>query len=213
MVRKYSTIGRGEHVFVAGGTGSGKTFLAAEYLRPYNNVIVLDTKGMFENWDDMDDKELTLVERLDDLPKVKTPKIIYRPIFQELTQESYNTFFSWVYQRRNTICMLDEAMQLSPSPSILPEWLRGCLQRGRQLNIGIWSLTQRPKTISPLLISESTHIFAFRLNLDQDREKLVEVTGCKELYIKPEKHSFWYMNMFKDAQTAKKGKLVIKRED
>ena len=213
MATKHSIIGRGEHVFIAGGTGSGKTFLASEYLRAYNNVVVLDTKGMFDNWDTMEEKELTVAERLQDLPRIKTSKIIYRPIFQELTQESYNSFFEWLYLRRNTICLIDEAMQVSPSPAVLPEWLRGCLQRGRQLKIGIWSLTQRPKSISPLLISEATHIFTFRLNLDQDREKLVEVTGCKEFYVKPEKHSFWYLNMFKDAQTAKKGKLIIKRED
>lgn len=213
MNRKYNIVKRGEHVFVAGGTGSGKTFLAAEYLRPYNNVIVLDTKGMFENWDNLADNEITFTERLTDLPKIKTPKIVYRPVFQELTQESFNKFFAWIYQRRNTICLIDEAMQVSPSPSILPEWLRGCLQRGRQLDIGIWSLTQRPKTISPLLISEATHIFTFRLNLDQDREKLVEVSGCKEFYTKPELHSFWYLNMFRDSQTVKKGKLIMKKED
>lgn len=212
MGMKYSNVvGRGEHVFVAGGTGSGKTFLAAEYLRPYNNVVVLDTKGMFGNWDDMDDKELTVVERLHELPAVKTPKIIYRPIFQELTQEFYNSFFQWVYLRRNTIVLLDEAMQVTPSPSVVPEWLRGCLQRGRQLSVGIWSLTQRPKNISPLLISEATHLFIFRLNLNQDREKLVEVTGCNEFYVKPPQHTFWYLNMFRDAQTARKGKLVVKR--
>lgn len=199
---------------MAGGTGSGKTFLAAEYLRPYNNVVVLDSKGMFDNWDNMEiGKELTIAERLTDLPKIKTPKIIYRPVFQELEQEYYNAFFQWVYLRRNTIVLVDEAMMISPSPSIIPEYLRGCLQRGRQLNVAVWSLTQRPKSISPLMISEATHLFVFRLNLNQDREKLVEVSGCTEFYTKPEKYTFWYLNMFRDAQTATKGKLVIKKED
>lgn len=195
-------------MFIAGGTGSGKTFLAAEYLRVYNHVIVLDTKAMFENWNNMESDELTIGEKLADLEKIKTSKIIYRPIFKELNQEIFDKFFQWVYNRRRTIVLIDEAMQVSVNPHVLPEWLRGCLQRGRQLDIGIWSLTQRPKAISPLLLSEATHAFIFRLNLDQDREKLVEVTGCKEFLYKPKKYNFWYLNLFKDGQVAKKGKIV-----
>ena len=37
-----------EHVFIAGRTGSGKTFLAETYLASFPNVIVLDTKGFFD---------------------------------------------------------------------------------------------------------------------------------------------------------------------
>ena len=202
-------IKRSEHVFIAGGTGSGKTFLASHYLSKYKNVIVLDTKGMFDNWDYMCDNELTVIEKLADIEKVKTSKIIYRPIFQELTEEYYNLFFSWVYRRKNTIVLIDEAMQISPNPHILPEWLRGCLQRGRQKNISIWALTQRPKSISPLFLSESTHIFTFRLNLEQDRRKVVDVTGHEEFYNKPEKHCFWYLNLVADDGKVVKGKLEI----
>ena len=32
------------HVLVAGATGTGKSFLAEEYLKGYSNVIKLDTK-------------------------------------------------------------------------------------------------------------------------------------------------------------------------
>lgn len=198
-----------EHVFIAGGTGSGKTCLASSYLANYNNVVVLDTKAMFDNWNYMTDKELTIVDTLSDIQLVKTPKIIYRPIFSELNDEYYNKFFSWIYRRRNTIVLIDEAMQISPNPQVLPEWLRGCLQRGRQKNIGIWSLTQRPKSISPLFLSESTHMFIFRLNMEQDREKVVSVAGHKEFLVKPEKYCFWYLNLVDDNGRVVKGKLQI----
>jgi len=204
-------IRRSEHVFIAGGTGSGKTFLASHYLSKYSNVIVLDTKGMFDNWDYMSDKELTIVERLTDLENVKTPKIIYRPIFQEMTQDVYNMFFSWVYRRKNTIVLIDEAMQISPNPHVIPEWLRGCLQRGRQKNVSIWALTQRPKSISPLFLSEATHIFVFRLNMEQDREKVVDVTGHSKFIEKPERHCFWYLNLTDDDGRVVKGKMEVER--
>ena len=152
MKKRFNIIKRSEHVFVAGGTGSGKTFLASEYLKGYNNVIVLDTKGMFDNWDYMSSVELSVVDRLEDVYNVSTSKIIYRPRFQELTQDFYNEFFKWVYLRKNTTILIDEAMQVSPNPHIIPEWLRGCLQRGRQRKVSIWSLTQRPLNISPLML-------------------------------------------------------------
>jgi len=204
-------IRRSEHVFIAGGTGSGKTYLASHYLANYQNVIVLDTKGMFDNWDYMSDKELTIADRLTDLEKVKTSKIIYRPIFQEMTQDVYNMFFSWVYRRKNTIVLIDEAMQISPNPHVIPEWLRGCLQRGRQKNVSIWALTQRPKSISPLFLSEATHIFVFRLNMEQDREKVVDVTGHSKFIEKPERHCFWYLNLTDDDGRVVKGKMEVER--
>ena len=43
-----------EHVFIAGRTGSGKTFLEKAYLAGFKNVIILDTKGTFY-WEQIPD--------------------------------------------------------------------------------------------------------------------------------------------------------------
>jgi len=191
------TIKTSEHVFVAGRTGSGKTFLARKYLSQYPHVVVLDTKGM-TNWPEVPEKELSLVTKLEHLGDVDTPKIIYRPGWDEMTDEYYNEFFRWVYRRKNTIVWVDEAMSVTPNPHKIPDYYKAILTRGRERNTAVWSLTQRPSGIAQIIMSEATHFFIFDLNLPQDREKIVDVTGATEIYQKPGKYKFWYYNVARE---------------
>lgn len=190
-----------EHVFIAGRTGSGKTFLARKYLNRYKNVVALDTKGTLV-WPEVPEEELTLVTRLADLGGVKTPKIIYRPDWQEIELEFYNEFFRWCYMRGNTIVWIDEAMSVCPNPMRIPDYYKAILTRGRELQVAAWSLTQRPSGIPQVIMSEATHFFVFDLNMPQDRAKLAEVTGAEELLEKPSTkygdYSFWYYNVNRD---------------
>jgi hypothetical protein len=222
MTKKAKIIPANEHVFIAGRTGSGKTFMAKKYLANYDNVVAIDTKGLL-SWPEIPDtmwrgqekeilvnngknKNLTIVTKLEALENVNTPKIIYRPEWDELNEEFYNAFFKWVYMRKNTIVWVDEAMSICPSPFKIPEYYKAILTRGRQRQTAVWSLTQRPSGIPQIIMSESTHFFVFDLNLPQDREKLVEVTGARELYAKPGKYVFWYYHVENDQ--AFKAKLV-----
>lgn len=191
------TIKTSEHVFVAGRTGSGKTFLARKYLCQYPHVVVLDTKGMTD-WPEVPRSELTLVTKLEQLGDVDTPKIIYRPGWDEMTDEYYNEFFRWVYRRKNTIVWVDEAMSVTPNPHKIPDYYKAILTRGRERNTAVWSLTQRPSGIAQIIMSEATHFFIFDLNLPQDREKIVDVTGATEIYQKPGKYKFWYYNVARE---------------
>jgi DNA helicase HerA-like ATPase len=193
-----------EHVFIAGMTGSGKTFLAEQYLNGYKNVIVLDTKGFF-NWDSATE-EIPVFTNFDSLINFKEGKAIYRPDFTELNEESYNKFLQWIYLRRNTIVVIDELMEVAPSPSRYPLYLKGILTRGRQLGIGCWCLTQRPKDIPIIAMSESTHFFIFRLNIAEDRERISKIIGYDEVQENAgelKDFVFWYFN-------AKEGKKPIK---
>lgn len=207
-----------EHVFVAGRTGSGKTFLAQKYLVGYDHVAVLDTKGMLTwpevpgtKWGKGDQshvlidggKELTIVDRITDLNFLETPKVIYRPRWEELTPEYYNEFFKWCYKRRNTVVWIDEVMSVATATSY-PEFLKAILTRGRQLHVACWALTQRPSGIPIIVMSEATHLFVFDLNMPVDREKMAFVTGDPTLLNKPGFRNFWYFN----AATSEKATLA-----
>lgn len=185
------TIKQSEHVFIAGKTGSGKTFLAKNYLAGYPNVIALDTKGTLTWKEGGDVKEF---EHLNDLMQFQEGHAIYRPSFEELNEDYYEAFFKWIYFRQNTIVWVDEVMSVCQNSQNIPTYYKAILTRGRERNTSVWSLTQRPKTIPLVIISEATHFFVFRLNIEADRQRIAEIAGSDKFLINPPKYDFWYYN-------------------
>jgi hypothetical protein len=198
-------IGTDEHVFIPGKTGSGKSFLAEVYLRGFTHVVKLDTKGeVFERrkkkqpiWSGLQEgKDFTVIERLQEIDKVKTPKIIYAPIFEEQTLEYYDSLLKWVYLRENTTIWIDELMSIA-EVSKYPPYLKACMTRGRSKDVSVWALTQRPMDIPTIVLANTTHFFVFNLNLPQDRKKMAETTGMMEFLESPGYRNFWY---YKDGE-------------
>lgn len=188
-------IKQGEHVFIAGQTGSGKSICAEIYLSGLDNVICLDTKGE-TNFSMI--KDSPIFERLEDLIQFKEGKAIYRPRWEELNSEYYDRFFEWIYRRKNTNVWVDEVMSLYENAGSILPYHKAIMTRGRTKNISCWNVTQRPKTIPLSLISEAKHFFIFDLNVEADRKRIQEVVAQNEINTIPSKiggeHSFWYYN-------------------
>lgn len=203
-----ATIRNDQHVFIAGMTGSGKTFLSKVYLAGNDKqVFALDSKGTFE-WEQIPEKLITLITHLSELPAAaqKYKYVVYRPVSEELDFEFYNAFFKFCYDLRNCTVYVDEAAQICPSPTKIPDGYKSILTRGRELNVNVWSATQRPANLPILIYSEASHWFIFKLNAVQDRKKLVEFSGYEEFNdILPE-HVFNYFNAV-TGKPPKKGKL------
>lgn len=189
-----------EHVFIGGMTGCGKSFLAECYLAGYDYVVKLDTKheaderrmkgqpiwrGLTEN------KDFTVIERLSEIDDVETKKIIYQPHFEEMTEDFYNAFLKWSFERTNTIVWIDELMSIS-SAFKYPLYLKAIATMGRSKNVSLWALTQRPTDIPSIITANATHFFCFDLALMTDRKKMAEITGHPELLQRPGKYQFWY---------------------
>lgn len=210
------TIKTSEHVFIAGQTGTGKSYLAEVYLAGYENVVKLDTKGeVFERRRDkkplwrglVEGKDFTVIEHLSEIDRVDTPKIIYAPVYSEMNQDFYNALMKWVYDRMNTILWIDELMSVG-SVSKYPEYLLALMTRGRSRDAAVWALTQRPMEIPTIVLANSTHFFIFNLQLPQDRKKMSEVTGSEVFMNKPGGHAFWY---FKDGmENPERAELVTR---
>jgi len=194
-------IGTDEHVFVAGQTGTGKSFLAEIYLAGFEHVIKLDTKGeVYERrkkkepiWRGLtENKDYTVIENLSQIEDVETKKIIYAPAFEEQESEFYDALMKYVYERENTILWIDELMSVADSPIRYPKYLRALMTRGRSKNAVVWALTQRPMDIPSIVLANTTHYFVFDMQLPQDRKKIAEATGCPEFLDKPNHRNFWY---------------------
>lgn len=209
------TIKQSEHTFIAGRTGSGKTILAYYYLSSFDFVRVLDIKGMFKPWDKFNftpQKECAIVTEFSKLAAAARRKkyIIYRPRFEELQAEFYDAFFKWCYMQKHCTVCVDEVMGVYDTAHKVLPYHKAILTRGRELDVNIFNLTQRPSNIPQLIMSESTHFYVFNLNLEIDRQKMVNITGQNELINQPGKYTFWYYNF--DMNNPKKGMLEIKKE-
>ena len=188
------------HVFIAGMTGTGKSFLCENYLAHYQNVIKLDTKNVVDErrrenknlWAGLtENRDFSVVRTLDELAYIETPKIIYAPDFSEQTPENYDILFDWIFRRENNILWIDEFTDIGTA-SYCPTNLRRLYVQGRSKNVGVWACTQRPSGIPVISLANSRHFFIFDLNMDVDRKKVAQITGQPEFLEMPGGFNFWY---------------------
>lgn len=194
-------IGMDEHVFVCGGTGSGKTILCEAYLAHVDSMVIkLDTKleclqKLKEGkpiWYSLKNEDVQIIERLEELPTVTKNRVIYAPIPEEMNSDFYNELGEWVYKKGDCILWVDEMMSVADSPQRYPFSLKKLYTRGRFINAVVWCCTQRPMDIPTTCIANSQHFFIFNTPLPQDRKKLVDSTGCQDFWKLLPKYIFQY---------------------
>lgn len=200
---KQTVIPTDKHVLVCGSTGSGKSYLAEQYLKSYNFVVKLDTKDEVSErrkhglsaWDGLvENKDFTVIRIFDDLDACDTDKIIYCPDYYDQDEELFNSFFDWIFRRENTIVWVDELMQIANSYKC-PRALSRCYTQGRSKNVGIWACSQRPSGIPVISLANSDYYFIFNLYNNNDRKRLYDMTGMQDMLELPQGHNFWYYHM------------------
>lgn len=178
--------GNAEHIFVAGKTGSGKTVLVERMLRYYPYVVVADFKGRLR-WPGYE-----RCRTLDALGAAKGTHLIYAPVWEEFRDpEATESFYEWIFRRGNCIVCTDEARMIAERGRI-PEFYHASLIQGRELGIGVWSLSQRPMGLEQAILSESDRFYIFHLSLGQDRGKFEEMVEHRLPNLPPD-HSFLYV--------------------
>lgn len=197
------TIPTDKHCFIAGATGSGKSFLVEHYTANYDYVVKLDTKDEVTErrrtgsglWADLEEnKDFTVVRDFEQLDDCGTDKIIYAPDYDEQNEDNFNRFFRWVFERENTLLWIDELMSVCTAQRC-PRELARISQQGRSKNVALWTCSQRPSSIPIILLANSTYFFVFNLNWYDDRKRMAQITGCAEMLELPKNHNFWYYKM------------------
>lgn len=194
MPPKLVTIKPSERVFLAGKTGSGKTYLTKHLTASFRRLIVIDPKGTLHDWnlEKWDRNAMRKLKRGDDIRARVTFDIV-----KEI-DEAWEAVFVELYEKGggDFVVYIDETYGVTnfgtrPSPG-----LTALYTRGREFGIGMWASTQRPLGVPLIEKSEAEHFFIFRLILRGDRQHVGEFIGeeVAERVI-PDEHGFYYKNI------------------
>lgn len=187
------TIGSDERCFITGKTGSGKTYLARHLLRTLPRLVVLDPKATLEKWRlETWQKESRRALREGDEVRVR---VLLDPTRDPT--EFWEGVLEEVYQAGNCTVYIDEVYSLAPQGTWAPPVMQAIWTRGRELGIGAFAASQRPRWVPKFILSEAEHFFAFRLLLRADREYMAEFMGEQVALEIPREHEhgFWYMHV------------------
>ena len=168
-----------ERIFICGMTGSGKTEFAKRFLPFYPRIVFHDRE--FGNSDLIQQYHFTPVHDPETLliyiQKGKK-RILYQPSQggEKEGVEDFNRVCEIVFKTRNIALVVDEVSSVVSGQNA-PYWFGEIQRLGRKYNVGCMSLTQRPMKLDQTLLSESEHMFIFKLKMDQDRVKISKVCG------------------------------------
>jgi hypothetical protein len=193
-----------------GTTGSGKSFLAQQILKPFSNVIVIDAKGDFE-YTSVYGKP-RIIDNPHDLSRVKPDNpapIYYRPKPDFWDSEVYDGVYKWIYTRKNCTVYTDEIFAVMGEAGKPPHWFNAILTRGRSLHIRSISCTQRPFRVPITTLSEAEHYFCFQLKLRDDVKRMAELMDETVMQPITVEHAFYYSNSTKPNIKARLCKIDV----
>lgn len=194
----------GQRSFFVGYSGSGKTYLATklldEVVPPRLPVVVFDPKAMFtvnagSVWEVLGDLPRRWEARSRHPKRPAHTRVIIRPEFFEnqTRNERLNAAYDRVFNAGTCLVYLDEIQALCYNSRASASLAR-LVQMGRQKRISVWGSTLRPAGVPRMFLSESDHMFVFRLRDADDRKRVSEVIGeWGEQPPGPGEHDFWYM--------------------
>ena len=197
----------GERAFFVGHTGSGKTYLATRLIDgavpPRLPVVVIDPKGMYETpqgsgrntWDILGDLPRSWERRIRREKRPSLLRVVIRPDYNvdQRMNETLNRIYERIFAAGRCLIYLDEIQALVYQTRAHPSLSR-LVQMGRQKKISVWGSTLRPAAIPRMFISESDHIFCFRLRDADDRDRMSQIIGpWGKTPPGPGEHDFFYM--------------------
>lgn len=162
----------GEHVFIAGDTGQGKTYLIARLIQLRKYVLFIRTKLQ----DDTPVPGLVRVTSATAMQELYSTRLLLEPPYKRQYFEVMRALEA-VWQMGGWTVVIDEEFYVERKLRII-EPIEMLATQGRSHKITVVIGSQRPSRITRFAIAESTHVFSFRLE-GRDVLTLKEATTPK----------------------------------
>lgn len=176
----------GDRGFIAGRSGSGKTFLARHVLPVYGPTAASEFRGLLliidpnHNFDYPANRIATLPEEA--LPSRKEPVVIYRPGPEVREAEDWNAVWRGaLLSKERLMVYVDETYAMEPlfGARRLPggNYMNAYLTQGRAKGKAALLAAQRPVNIPRNVIAQAEWFYMFDLPLEDDRRTVAGVIG------------------------------------
>lgn len=169
---------QGEHVLAVGGTGSGKSTVAGEFLPRRKLVVVCVSKGFDDIFDSKYYRDYERIKRWPP-PRESAERVILWPSVGKTLEETralkkvvFRTVFDDILLRRGHWCIdVDEEHYMCETLGLKGE-VTDVLEQGRSAYISLWNNTQRPAGIPLATYVNSSHGFFFSSQEEYDVQRL-----------------------------------------
>lgn len=181
---------QGEHVTLAGGTGSGKTTFARQLLKRRRFVVVMATKSADSSLYDPLIAQGFVVKtkwapEFDEAGEPVDPLVIFKPPLsggtagKDAQREAFRLALLNIFETGSEdggwCVYCDEVRYLTEFLNLRTElellWLQG-----RSLGVSVVAATQRPVSI-PVLAFEAQHLFVWRFSHKDDIDRISHFSG------------------------------------
>lgn len=204
---------QGEHIFISGPTGSGKTTLARGLLEKRSHVVGFGVK-VHDRTLTEDFKDWQFVQSFRDVESwmnrvMVWPRMKRRESSEAFLQRQRDEFrfaMNSILRTRNWSVFLDELGYMSdPTQVGLANIIATMHMIGRSSGLSILSLAQRPMHIPQHVISNVSHAYIAKTKKSEDMKRLGDLSGdftTKEFQAMlaglPTKHDFIYVPALAD---------------
>ena len=169
---------QGEHIGLIGPTGQGKTNLLMHLLPLRTYVAVFATKPRDVSMDRLIADGYLRIEKWADIPAVRAPRRVLWPNATSIDAEDqqkdvFEKAYGAIYREGGWALVVDEGWYIADVLK-LSKKMRTIWTQGRSLGISQVVATQRPRWVPLEMFDQSTHLFFWR---DNDDENLRRISG------------------------------------
>lgn len=173
---------QGQHVFCCGGTNSGKSTVAGEFLNRRARVVVAVTKGKDDIFEEQPYADYRRITRWP--PGPRDERVLLWPknmktiaATREHKQAVFSHMFDDILLNVGHWCIDVDELHYTCESLKLEREVVDILEQGRSAGISLWGNSQRPASIPLATYVNSGHYFLFQTQEEYDARRLGRIGG------------------------------------